>query len=150
MRILALDASTTAVGWCKAQGDQYLASGVYVPTAPNVLQRIWQIENWLSGTWLPAGFSFEQDDALRPDLVILERPTGNHGNIGTSVKLGGVFFSPTRNMRNDSRARRHINPWNPDVKFHTYAEYEDDFRKVMASVDLPLDKPYIEEPEEKE
>jgi nitrate reductase gamma subunit len=66
------------------------------------------------------------------------------------MHMGGVFMSPTRNLSNNSRMKRHINPWNPDVKFHTYAEYEDDFRQVMKSVDLPLDKDIEEEPEKKE
>jgi nitrate reductase gamma subunit len=61
------------------------------------------------------------------------------------MHLGGVFMSPTRNLANTSRVRRHINPWNPDIKIHTYAEYEADFWKVMQSVDLPLDKTYEEE-----
>ncbi len=30
------------------------------------------------------------------------------------MHAGGVFFSPTRNMPNDNRARRHINPWDPN------------------------------------
>ncbi len=53
----------------------------------------------------------------------------------------GVFFSPTRNLANNSRAVRHINPWNPPKKYTTYAEYEDDFREVMAEAELPLEKP---------
>ncbi|MDT8447719.1 MAG: sulfate reduction electron transfer complex DsrMKJOP subunit DsrM [bacterium] len=56
------------------------------------------------------------------------------------MHMGGVFFSPTRNMRNDSRARRHINPWNPEIKIRTYAAYEDDFRDKMRAAGLPLDK----------
>ena len=48
-------------------------------------------------------------------------------------------MSPTRNMANDSRARRHINPWNYDVKVHTYAEYEEEFGEKMKKVGLPLD-----------
>lgn len=51
----------------------------------------------------------------------------------------GVFFSPTRNLANDSRARRHVNPWNYDVKVHTYAEYEADFGDKMRKIGLPLD-----------
>ncbi len=58
----------------------------------------------------------------------------------------GVFFSPTRNMANNSRMVRHINPWNPPKKYTTYAEYEDDFREVMAEAELPLEKPF--EPED--
>ncbi len=56
------------------------------------------------------------------------------------MHLGGVFLSPTRNLANNNRAVRHINPWNPDIKFHTYAEYEDEFREAMKKVGLPVDK----------
>ena len=56
------------------------------------------------------------------------------------MHAGGVFMSPTRNMRNDQRARRHVNPWNHPVKVHTYEEYEDEFREKMKSVGLPVDK----------
>ena len=56
------------------------------------------------------------------------------------MHMGGIFFSPTRNLANTNRIKRHINPWNPDVKVHTYAEYEDEFRDLMKSVGLPLDK----------
>ncbi len=52
----------------------------------------------------------------------------------------GVFFSPTRNMANDNRMRRHINPWNYPVKVHTYEEYEDEFREKMKEVGIPVDK----------
>jgi nitrate reductase gamma subunit len=56
------------------------------------------------------------------------------------MHMGGVFFSPTRNLANTNRMKRHINPWNPKVKVHTYEEYEDEFRDIMKSVGLPLDK----------
>lgn len=56
------------------------------------------------------------------------------------MHMAGIFLSPTRNLMNDSRMRRHINPWNPAVKFHTYEEYEDEFRDAMKNVGLPLDK----------
>ncbi len=52
----------------------------------------------------------------------------------------GVFFSPTRNLANNNRMKRHINPWNPDVKIHTYQEWEDDFRDVIKTTDIPLEK----------
>jgi nitrate reductase gamma subunit len=52
----------------------------------------------------------------------------------------GVFFSPTRNLQNDSRARRHINPWSYPVKVHTYEEYEDEFRDAMKEAGLPVEK----------
>lgn len=56
------------------------------------------------------------------------------------MHLGGIFLSPTRNVRCNTRAQRHINPWNPKVKVHTYAEYEDDFREKMIEAGLPVEK----------
>lgn len=56
------------------------------------------------------------------------------------MHLGGVFLSPTRNLANNNRMVRHINPWNPDVKIHTYAEYEDEFREFMKDAGLPVEK----------
>ncbi|MFP4527046.1 MAG: sulfate reduction electron transfer complex DsrMKJOP subunit DsrM [Candidatus Kapaibacterium sp.] len=56
------------------------------------------------------------------------------------VHAPGVFMSPTRNQPNNSRAVRHVNPWNPEVEFHTYEEYEEEFRDVMKAAGLPLEK----------
>ena len=56
------------------------------------------------------------------------------------MHLAGIFFSPTRNMANNNRMVRHINPWNPPVKVHSYQAYENEFREKMKSVGLPLDK----------
>jgi len=56
------------------------------------------------------------------------------------MHLGGVFLSPTRNLANNNRAQRHINPWNPDIKIRTYEEYEDEFREKMKGVGLPVEK----------
>ncbi|MDP3478659.1 MAG: sulfate reduction electron transfer complex DsrMKJOP subunit DsrM [Desulfoprunum sp.] len=57
------------------------------------------------------------------------------------MHLGGVFLSPTRNMKNNSRAVRHINPWNdPDIKPHSYAGYEDEFREFMVEAGIPVEK----------
>lgn len=58
----------------------------------------------------------------------------------------GVFMSPTRNMVNNSRAERHVNPWNPVVEFHSYEEYENDYRDKMVKFGIPVDKT-IEEAE---
>jgi nitrate reductase gamma subunit len=67
------------------------------------------------------------------------------------MHLGGVFLSPTRNLPTDTRARRHVNPWNYPVKVHTYEAYEDEFREKMVEAGLPVDKqPEPQAPEEKE
>lgn len=57
------------------------------------------------------------------------------------MHMGGIFMSPTRNMRCNTREVRHVNPWNnPERPYRTYAEYEDDFRDLMAEAGLPLEK----------
>jgi nitrate reductase gamma subunit len=56
------------------------------------------------------------------------------------MHMGGVFLSPTRNLANNNRAARHINPWNPTVATHTYEEYEDEFRELMKAADIPVEK----------
>lgn len=56
------------------------------------------------------------------------------------VHAPGVFLSPTRNLANNSRAIRHVNPWNYEVKYHTYQAYEDEFRENMKEVGLPVEK----------
>ena len=56
------------------------------------------------------------------------------------MHLGGVFLSPTRNLANNNRDVRHVNPWNPKVNIHTYEEYEDEFRDKMKMCGLPLDR----------
>ncbi len=56
------------------------------------------------------------------------------------VHMAGVFMSPTRNMANDSRIVRHINPWNYPVHVHTYEEYENDFREKMKMAEIPVEK----------
>jgi nitrate reductase gamma subunit len=54
--------------------------------------------------------------------------------------MAGVFLSPTRNLANTNRMRRHVNPWNYPVKVHTYEEWEDEFRDKIKAAGLPLEK----------
>jgi nitrate reductase gamma subunit len=55
------------------------------------------------------------------------------------MHMGGIFLSPTRNLPNTSRMVRHINPWNYPVKVHSYAEYEEEFRKKMKKAGIPVE-----------
>lgn len=55
------------------------------------------------------------------------------------VHMGGVFLSPTRNLANNNRMRRHINPWNPPIVGHTYAEWEHEFHDKLVAAGIPLD-----------
>ncbi|MDJ0782816.1 MAG: sulfate reduction electron transfer complex DsrMKJOP subunit DsrM [Desulfosarcinaceae bacterium] len=67
------------------------------------------------------------------------------------MHLGGIFMSPTRNLTTNTRAARHVNPWNYPVKIHTYEAYEDDFREKMVEAGLPVEKmPAATAAEEKE
>lgn len=56
------------------------------------------------------------------------------------MHLGGVFLSPTRNLANNNRAKRHVNPWNYPVKVHTYKEWEEEFKDKIKAAGLPLEK----------
>jgi hypothetical protein len=56
------------------------------------------------------------------------------------VHMAGIFLSPTRNLSNNSRIVRHINPWNYPVETHTYDEYEEEFRDKMVEVGIPVEK----------
>ena len=56
------------------------------------------------------------------------------------MHMGGVFLSPTRNLANNNRMKRHVNPWNYPVKTHTYAEWEEEFRDKMKAAGIPLER----------
>ncbi|HKM80519.1 MAG TPA: sulfate reduction electron transfer complex DsrMKJOP subunit DsrM [Candidatus Acidoferrum sp.] len=52
---------------------------------------------------------------------------------------GGVLLSPTRNLANNNRSKRHVNPWNYPVKTHTYAEWEEEFHDKIKAAGIPLE-----------
>ena len=56
------------------------------------------------------------------------------------MHAGGIFLSPTRNLCNNSREKRHVNPWNAPIKFKSYTEYENDYREKMKKAGLPVEK----------
>ncbi len=56
------------------------------------------------------------------------------------MHMGGIFLSPTRNLANNNRMQRHINPWNAPVKVHTYEEWEEEFRDKIKAAGLPLER----------
>ncbi len=56
------------------------------------------------------------------------------------VHMAGVFFSMTRNMANNNRAVRHVNPWEYPVRVFSYMDQEDMFRKQMKSAGIPLER----------
>jgi nitrate reductase gamma subunit len=56
------------------------------------------------------------------------------------MHMGGVFLSPTRNLANNNRSKRHVNPWNYPVKVHSYEEWEEEFRDKIIASGLPIEK----------
>ncbi|MEI6757759.1 MAG: menaquinol oxidoreductase [Chlorobium sp.] len=56
------------------------------------------------------------------------------------MHAGAIFLSPTRNLCNNSREKRHVNPWNAPIKFKSYTEYENDYRDKMKKAGLPVEK----------
>ena len=56
------------------------------------------------------------------------------------MHMGGVLLSPTRNLANNNRMKRHINPWNAPVKVHTYEAWEEEFHDKLEAAGLPLEK----------
>jgi nitrate reductase gamma subunit len=56
------------------------------------------------------------------------------------MHMAGVLLSPTRNLANTNRMKRHINPWDYPVKVHTYQEWEEEFHDKIVAAGLPLDQ----------
>src|SRR5271157_489993 len=55
------------------------------------------------------------------------------------VHMAGAFLSPTRNLPNNNRAKRHINPWNAPVATHAYEEWEQEFHDKLRAAAIPLE-----------
>ena len=81
--ILALDASTTAVGWCVGWTDgRYDSSGVYLPPGKEWHERVSNISGWL----------WERIEWEDVEYIAFEVATGNRGNMATHRKLGAVEY----------------------------------------------------------
>ncbi len=80
MKILALDPSTTHVGWCVAEGGRHIASGVFIPEAKHADDRLPAIYWWLLRTVTRA----------QPDVIAYEEAAGDHLNRRTDRHLAKV------------------------------------------------------------
>jgi nitrate reductase gamma subunit len=56
------------------------------------------------------------------------------------MHLGGIFMSPTRNLANNNRTVRHVNPWNPDVKPHSFDAWKEEFKDEIAQAGYKLER----------
>ena len=88
MLILALDASTTAIGWALFKDDKLDNSGVYVP--PPKLD--WWERVARFGGWLNA--SLDRNPNI--STIAYELATGRHGNVHTDRLLGAVEYEARR------------------------------------------------------
>lgn len=61
------------------------------------------------------------------------------------MHAGGVLFSPTRNIPNNPRAKRHVNPMNTPYHGITWDEYYNNFKDQMDQI---ADEGYNYKPEE--
>ena len=50
------------------------------------------------------------------------------------VQAVGIFFSPTRNMPNNPRAKRYINPWNPPYTGISWEEYYEMYKDQLDEI----------------
>jgi hypothetical protein len=79
VRILGLDPSTEAAGYCLGDRDQVIRSGVAIPEGTG----------WAAvvayGRWLAQVLP-----EMRPDVIGYEIPAGSHGNRHTDRILGGL------------------------------------------------------------
>lgn len=83
MKILALDASTTAVGWCEANDDEYVNSGVFLPSKGEWQERIQDIGRWMHNLQFRWHY----------DVLFYEIATGSHRNMATDRKLGALEYA---------------------------------------------------------
>jgi len=86
--ILALDISTTNIGWCIAEDGEYVNSGCFSPSGDlweRLVESAWVWhQRTLSWQWLV-------------DVVAFEEPRGQHHNMDTNIKLGyanGIVLAP--------------------------------------------------------
>ncbi|MBN1923055.1 MAG: hypothetical protein JW892_17545 [Anaerolineae bacterium] len=75
--ILALDQSTTHVGWCVGEGLDYVESGVFIPTGKE--------DTRLMAIY---GFVVRMLNRHKPDVLAIEEPAGDRGNRRVDRLLG--------------------------------------------------------------
>lgn len=80
MRILALDPSSTHVGWCFGIDQDIRTSGCFDPPDKTPLTRLRSIWAWADETIAQ----------VKPEILAYEEPAGNHGNRKTDRLLANV------------------------------------------------------------
>jgi nitrate reductase gamma subunit len=87
------------------------------------------------------GFSFAVPDGIGPQFYVhlfLVCVLIGYFPFSKLMHLGGVFLSPTRNLANNNRMVRHVNPWNPEVKIHEFSDWKEHFKEEIAEAGYEL------------
>lgn len=91
--LLALDASTTAVGWSVFIDGEYEASGVFKPQGKDWRERVRRIRVWLDEGFTMPDLFYHILAAGDSGAIAYEIATGRHGNVATDRKLGAVEWA---------------------------------------------------------
>ena len=91
MRVLGVDASSTAVGWAVFEDGQYEDSGVLVLQGPDWIERVKHLEAAIY-LWLSKKPTMLERAPERIDHVVYERASGAHRNMRTDRILGAVEY----------------------------------------------------------
>jgi len=86
-------------------------------------------------------FQFTVPDGIGPQFYIhllLVSVLIGYFPFSKLMHLGGVFLSPTRNLANNNRMVRHVNPWNPEVKIHEFDHWKEEFKEEIAEAGYEL------------
>lgn len=55
------------------------------------------------------------------------------------MHMPGVFLSPTRNLANNNRMKRHVNPWNYPVKTRHFRDWQEEFKDRLTAAGYELE-----------
>jgi len=132
--------------FCSLLADYFALLLVGGVAASGILMRhVWRVDVAAAKTWAMSLLTFRPDAAAAPDGLFLVHVCLASALVawlpfGKLAHAAGILLSPTRVFPNDTRRRRHVNPWNPPVAVHTYAEWEREFQDRLVSAGLPLDR----------
>lgn len=132
--------------FCSLFADYFALSLIASVVVSGFLMRhFWRVDIAGAKEWALSVITLQPDASLAPGgfflvHVSLAAALVSWIPFGKLAHAAGVFLSPTRVLPNDSRRRRHVNPWNQPVPVRHYGEWEEEFKSVITGAGLPLDR----------